>query len=168
MVSVLIQFLTALSLIGGIIVGEAVATSIFGSNKKWYINIIELMLFILLLIVIMDKIYLPEANYFLILGINFFLGSTGILLSRGSTTGFGFLSQKIKLKLDERGKVSEQTLIIGLLRNLNGKLPAQELKRLLENSGFNKKKVDFALKNQLIDGIREESSQEPEGTKRNF
>jgi len=139
------QIIITTSLIFGIIIGESIAIRTFGISNKWYANLIDVMLFVVLLICLLNFIYLKEINYFLIIGLNFFLGLCTILLTKGLTTGFGFLSKKIIEKVNAP-EITDDVLIAGLLRNLKNKgLKNAEIMNILVNSGFNKRKVEYYM-----------------------
>ncbi len=150
MIDIILQFLVTVSLILGIISGETLAIKAFGSNSKWYLNMIDIFLFVILTILLLNNIYLKEIKYFLILGINFFVGLGSILITKSVTCGFGLLGKKITNKIDKKLKVTYDILMAGLVRNLKDRgLDNKELQSLLINSGFDKKKVNYFVKNSF-------------------
>ena len=163
MSDIIFQLITTLCLILGVVSGEAISNRIFGYTKKWYLNIIEIFLFVFLLILMFNNIYVKELNPIIIFLLNFAFGITAITAARSITSGAGFFSYRIKQKYFLKKELNEDLLIIGLTRNLLNKgMNKESIKELLENSGFNKKKTRKVIKNIDID------KEEAYGTKRNY
>ncbi|MFA5405764.1 MAG: hypothetical protein WC307_00170 [Candidatus Nanoarchaeia archaeon] len=147
----ILQIITTLCLIIGIITGETISNKLFGYTKKWYLNIIEIFLFITLLITLFNNLYLQEINPIMMLTINFFFGLTAITITRAITSGAGFLSKRTKERATSKKEVTDDVILIGLTRNLFNKgLSKEEITNLLENSGFKTRKVKKVIKNLEI------------------
>lgn len=140
----------------GVLTGETISNKVFGFPKKWYLNVIEVFLFITLLILLFNNFFVAEQNYFVVFTINFFFGITAILATRGIISGAGFFSKKVRKKYALNKELNQEIIIIGLVRNLLRKgLSAEETAEILENSGLNQKKI-----NKIINKIEK-------GTKKN-
>ena len=156
------QILATVFLVFGVITGEAVSVRVFGFAKKWYLNLFEVVLFVFILINLFNLIYVQENDYYLLTTVNYFLGLLTIIFTKGVTSAFGFISNKIiekqKLKLEPK----EEMFIYGLTRNLlNNGLGKREIRNVLGNSGFNKRKINNVVKNINL------SKKELTGTERN-
>lgn len=126
----------------GVLTGETISNKVFGFPKKWYLNVIEVFLFITLLIVLFNNFYLSEPNYLVTFTINFFFGITAILVTRGVISGAGFFSKKVQKKYSLKKELNQEVIIIGLVRNLFRKgIKTEDVRELLKNSGLNHKKI---------------------------
>jgi len=160
--NLIFQVITTSCLIIGVISGEAVSNKVFGFSKKWYLNIIEVFLFITLLIILFNNFYVSELNIIVVFLLNFFFGITSITITRAVLSGAGFFSKRINEKKELNTNINENVLMIGVTRNLLSKgMNKQEIRNLLENSGFSKKKASKVVKNIDLDKT------EVIGTKRN-
>jgi len=131
----------------GVVSGETVSNKLFGFSKKWYLNIIEVFLFITLLVLLFNNFYVTELNPIVIFVINFFFGITAITVTRGIISGAGFFSKRVKEQHSLKDEINEEVMIIGLTRNLLRKgVNKGEIKNMLENSGFNKRKIKNTIK----------------------
>jgi hypothetical protein len=147
----------------GVVTGETISNKVFGLSKKWYLNILEIFLFITLLIVLFNNLYISQLDYFIVFVINFLFGTIAIMITRGILSGAGFFSKKVKKKYELNKEIDEKVIILGLTRNLLRKgLNNDEIKDILENSGLNKGKVRNSVKKI---GLEKE---EVMGTKRNL
>ncbi len=163
MENILFQIITALCLVFGVLTGEIISNNIFGFFKKTYLNIIEIVVFISLLIVLFNNFYVKELNVLTVFSINFIFGLISILITRGVMSGAGLFSIKIKERYSLKSEIDEDILIIGLSRNLlNNGFTKVRIIDLLVNSGFNKRKVK-----KIVQKINLETT-EVIGTKRNL
>jgi len=135
-----IQIINTLCLITGVIIGETASNKLFGFAKKWYLNIIEVVLFIIILIALFDNTYIQESNPLITAVINLIFGTTAITITRGLVSGIGFFSKRIQIRKGQRNQINETTIIIGLTRNLLRKgIDKEEIINILQNSGLNKR-----------------------------
>ncbi len=150
--NILLQVITTICLVTGIITGETISNKLFGYIRKWYLNIIEIFLFITLLIMLFNSVYVQETNTAMIFIINFFFGLTAITATRGITSGAGFLSKRTKEKYFAKKEINDDVILIGLTRNLLNKgLSKEEISELLKNSGFKAGKVNKTIRNIRLD-----------------
>ncbi len=158
----MIQIATTFLLISGVTLGEFISNSIFGLAKKWYLNILELFLFVVLIIFIFNNIYVKSIDTPFIMVLNFLIGLITIIVTRSIITAGGFFAVKIKRTYKLKSELNEETLIYGLARNLLAKgIGKEDLINILENSGFNKRKIRNILDKTTI------YEAEVMGTKRN-
>jgi len=133
-----LQIINTLCLIIGVIIGETASNKLFGFSKKWYLNMIEVMLFIIILITLFNNTYIQESNAITTAIINLVFGTTSITITRGIVSGIGFFSKRIQTKKEQRNQINETTIIIGLTRNLLRKgIDKEEIINILQNSGLN-------------------------------
>lgn len=144
---VIIQFLVTLCLVLGVLLGEVLSTKAFGFNRKWYLNLIEVVLFVLGLTILLNFTYLEVYDVYLISALNFVIGFIVILITRGITTVAGLLGQRINENRAVKARITDETIISGLTRNLlNYGLTRRRITSMLGNVGFDKVKVGQVVK----------------------
>jgi len=160
--NVIFQIITTFCLLLGVVSGEAISNKLFGISKKWYLNIIEIFLFISLLVLLFNNFFITELSTVIVFILNFFFGIIAITTTRTIISGAGFFTKKIKQKYALSKEINEEIIIIGLIRNLLPKgINKDGIKNILENSGFNKGKVKRTIKRIKLD------EEEVVGTKKN-
>lgn len=134
-----IQFGITLSLILGIISGEAIATKFLGAlNKKWH-YVAEIILFISIITLIVNTIAISDIPISLIF--YFLVGAITIIFIRYLITAGGIISRHIKKELLKRK--DEKDYIIGLKKSLERRgFETKEIKRIAREVGFSRKLIE--------------------------
>lgn len=144
--TLVVEFLSALALVVGIVIGESVATMAFGRPKQMKYFAIELVIFVLALILITRTILLTELDLLVMMGINSIVGVVAAIVSRGISTLAGYLSA-----IPSSGALSkytrEEKLAIGTIETLSKYgVEKKEIKQILYDTGFSKKIVEDIFK----------------------
>lgn len=139
--NLIFQIITTLALVIGIFLGEAVSTKAFGTFKKWWYYLIEIVLFVTIIVVVFStieiEIYAENISYI----ISFLIGFISIIFARGLISGLGFFSVHFKEKVLK--KRNELDYIIGLKRALKRRnFKKEEIKKILNEVGFSDKRIE--------------------------
>jgi len=135
MVELIVQMISTLMLVLGIASGELVATKTFGVLKKKWLYIVEIGIFVLIIVFILNTVMLEQFNEFVIIAIYFFTGFLSILFVRGLISGFGFLAIQIKENVLKEYK--QEDYIAGLKKALERRnFKEEEIKRIAKEAGF--------------------------------
>jgi hypothetical protein len=146
MTEILLQMALTLSLVVSAMLGELVSTKVFGTLKSAWLYIIDIILFVVVMVVVLNSIGVYEA--LIAVPLYFISGFLTIVSVRGLTTLMGFESAK----LAEKGKISEvreEHYIKNLRRNLERyNMEEDEIEEVLLNSGFKKRLVQGEFRNR--------------------
>jgi len=135
MVELIVQMISTLMLVLGIASGELVAIKAFGVLKKKWLYIVEIGIFVLIIVFILNTVMLEQFNEFVIIAIYFFTGFLSILFVRGLISGFGFLAIQIKENVLKEYK--QEDYIAGLKKALERRnFKEEEIKRIAKEAGF--------------------------------
>ncbi len=121
MAEVLLQIFSLLSLVFGIVLGEAVTYKIFGVPKPG-ILIIDIMLFVILISIIFSFVSFTEFNFFYYI-VNFLGGLVSIICVRSIEGVFGMTETTI----------AQEKLLVNVIR-------------LMTKHGFSKEEMEDALR----------------------
>lgn len=142
--SLLIQIITTLALVFGIVIGEAISTKAFGTLKKVWLYLVEIAIFVITIVFIFNTIALTEHSDFAITLIYFFSGFLTIIFSRGIITGLGIFSEHIKK--DILRQKDEIDYVIGLKKALERRgFKIKEIIRISKEIGFSNKNIEKVL-----------------------
>jgi hypothetical protein len=137
----IIQILATLALVLGIAAGESLATRAFGTFKKSWYYLVEIAIFVISIVIILNNFALKELNSTLIILFYFIIGLVIIICIRGAMTGFGILAEQVKEKVLKIRK--EEDYIIGLRKALQRRsFSSKQIKRIATETGFNKDKIE--------------------------
>lgn len=141
MEEILIQVLATFALVLGIIGGEIASTKAFGILKKSWMYLVEILVFVVALVILLDNFAITELNSSLIILFYFFTGCITIIAIRAGMTGFGIVSEQIKEKIIKVRK--EKDYIVGLRKALKRRgFETKEMKRIAKEVGFKKEKIE--------------------------
>ncbi len=141
---ILYQIIMLLALIAGVIVGEGIATRVFGQPKKSWLWIIEILIFVVVLVVVSNEIYVYDLNIGLMSVINGIVGMLTALVSRTASTALGKAGVLPEAVL--HGMNREERLALNVARELGKRrFGEKRIREVLEKSGFNKKEIELAL-----------------------
>lgn len=134
------------ALIIGILVGEILASRVFGRPKRFVLVLVELFIFIIFLVVLSRSIFLTQEDFGISLIINAVLGFISIIIASAITTGVGYLGSPGTIRRFQQYNVEEK-LIINTAKTLakNG-IEEKDIEKTLVESGFKKKKVEEILR----------------------
>ena len=136
-----IQILTTLALVLGVAAGESIAGKAFGTLKKAWYYVAEIVLFVSAIVVVFNTLVLVEIEGATLILLYFAVGGTAILFVRALLSGFGFIASHIQEKLVRH--LDEKDYIIGLKKALERRgFETEETKRIAKEVGFSKKKVN--------------------------
>ncbi len=152
MISIIIaQFIFTISLIFGVSLGSYIASEIFGKPKKWYLSIIEYLIFVFILLVMFETVMVAKLNPFVISFIILFLGLISAITSRAIITGLGLISIRTQQKfMFEEEDMEDKSKLIGLVREIKKIVPNDKVIEIFYNAGFRKSKIK-----EIIDFIEE-------------
>lgn len=142
------QIALTLSFVFGVLAGEIAGSKIFGTPKKFIIQILEIIFFIIIAMTVFNLILLEEMNIYTTMVIYFIIASLVIFFLRGITTLLGRISLRIQTQKEKKKESREIDFARSLARRGYKK---QEIKRMLLESGFNKKKIDKIFETGLIE-----------------
>jgi hypothetical protein len=135
MADLISQTLSTITLILGIAMGEILATRAFGMLKKRWLYFVEIALFVVIIVLILNTVMLSQFDITVIMLINFFCGMLSILFVRGVISGVGFLADHIKEKVLKEYK--QEDLCAGLKKALERRgFEENEIKRVAKEVGF--------------------------------
>lgn len=139
--NLIIQVLATLALVLGILAGESVATKAFGMLKKSWMYIIEILLFVIAIVILMDNFTITEFDSTTIILFYFLIGFLVIIGIRSLMTGFGIMAEQVKHKGLKIKK--EEDYIVGLRKALERRgFEKREIRRIAKEIGFKKRKIE--------------------------
>lgn len=142
------QIVTTLSFVFGIFTGEILASKIFGVPKRMLIQLLEIILFIVIVMVIFNFLLISGYAFYLTLAIYFVIAFLVIFFLRGTTTLLG----RASLRLQKTKEKEREDNVVDLTRSLARRgYNESEIRRMLIESGFDKKKIDNILGSGLIE-----------------
>ena len=142
--TLLIQILTTLVLVIGIILGESISTKAFGMFKKTWFYLIEITFFVLILVLIFNSVSLTEYSEIATLLIYGISGFLTIIFVRGVMSGLGIFSKHVEKKVLR--KKDEKDYIIGLKKSLERRgFEIEEIIKIAKETGFRKDIIDKVL-----------------------
>jgi hypothetical protein len=131
MSDLIVQMMTLMTLLVGILVGEIVAFRAFGKPKP-KILLVDMLVFVVVLTLLYSFVSFTEAGLVLYAA-NFFIGTISIVSVRG-------LESLLRLTESPRG---EDRIAVNIIRALNRYgLDEEEIKGVLKRSGISPKTVD--------------------------
>jgi hypothetical protein len=142
------QIALTLSFVFGVLAGEIAGSKIFGTPKKFIVQIVEIIFFIIIAMTVFNLILLEDMNIYTTMIIYFIIAALVIFFLRGVTTLLGRISLRIQMKKEKKKESKEIDFARSLARRGYKK---QEIKRMLLESEFNKKKVDKIFETGLIE-----------------
>lgn len=130
------------SLLFGVSISEFFVSKAYGEiNKKQ--QVFESLILIVFLNLILNSIYVDNSKIPLLY---FASGFLGVVFSRSLITLFGFHSKKVLDAVTKR--LDDTDYIIRLSSNLKKQgIKKEEIKEILEKSGFKKSKIDKVMNN---------------------
>ncbi|MCD6547725.1 MAG: hypothetical protein J7K22_04205 [Nanoarchaeota archaeon] len=129
----ILQMLATLSLVIGITIGEFLASKVFGVFKKMYMQILEVVLFVVLLVFILNS-FVPYNSWFSLL-IYFVIGFITVVFVKGVLSGAGILSYHLSKKMIKKRDSTD--LLIGLKKALERRgFKQEDIKRIAKECGF--------------------------------
>jgi hypothetical protein len=141
MTDLIVQVLATLALVLGIAAGESLVTRAFGTFKKSWYYLIEVAIFVVSIVVILNNFAIKELNSTFIILFYFITGLVIIICIRAAMTGFGILAEQVKEKVLKIRK--EEDYIIGLRKALQRRsFSSKQIKRIAAETGFNKDKIE--------------------------
>lgn len=142
------QIFLTLSFVFGIFAGEILASKIFGIPKKFIVQILEIVFFIIIAITIFNFLLLEEFNIYVTAAVYFIIAFLVIFFLRGITTLLG----RISLRIQKRKEKKREDNIVDFTRSLARRgYTKEEIKNMLVESGFNRKKIERILETGLIE-----------------
>lgn len=140
MVDLIVQMISTLMLVLGIASGELIATKAFGILRKKWLYVVEIGIFVLIIVFILNTVMLEKFNEFIIITIYFLTGFLSILFVRGMISGFGFLAIQIKENILKEYK--QEDYIAGLKKALERRnFKEEEIKRIATETGFKQSSI---------------------------
>ncbi|MFH0986837.1 MAG: hypothetical protein V1911_02185 [Candidatus Micrarchaeota archaeon] len=138
------------ALIAGIILGEFLSARVFGRPKKTVLVIFELFVFVIILVLLSESIFLYEDNLYAGCGINFLIGSIATVVAVAAATAVGFMGAMADTGLTGRYSENEK-MIIKLADSLAGRgLSKEDIAEALSGAGFKRKAVADVLSSHPI------------------
>lgn len=136
--SLLQNIILTLSFVFGILFGEISASKIFGAPKKLLIQIGEIVVFIVVVLVIFNFIFIEQENFPLVLTIYFSVSFIIIFFLRGITTLLGKVSIRIAKVEDKKREEN----VVDFVRSLARRgYTEEEIEDVLIESGFKRSKI---------------------------
>lgn len=130
------------ALVVGMVIGEVIASAVFGRPKKFLLLIIETIVFVAVLVLLSNSILLSTQDMFLTSGINFVLGLTVVVVSRAATTALGYAGELPAKGLPGMYSREEKLAINSIQTFLDAGMEMPRIRELLRKSGFSGKKVE--------------------------
>jgi len=152
--NIILQIITTLALISGISIGEFLSTKVFGILKKSWLYIVELLIFVIIIVTILNSISLEIYSIYLIAVIYFISGFLTIIFVRGIISGLGLFSEHFKRNILKNK--NELDYILGLKKALERrKFKQDDILKILKEVGFSEKNINkiinyFGIKNKKI------------------
>lgn len=152
MVNLMIQIFNSMSLIIGIIFGGFVATKAFGTMKKSYQYLIELIAFIALITIILNTIQINAESIIASSSVFFIVGSSTIIFVRSITSALGYGTKVAKnVVVPPKEKSVELSILI---RNLKKKgIKHDDILDIMKGTEFRRLEVKKALKHNVFERI---------------
>jgi len=136
----LFQLASTLALILGIILGEVLAIKSFGIIKNKIYYLLDILLFVCILVIALNKFIVPSFDLLRLIFVNFSIGFITIIFARGVVSLAGFLSKRTYEKIAR--PLDQEDFIIGLKTALKRRgFDENEIYRIAKEVGFNNKKI---------------------------
>lgn len=140
----IMQIITTLALVFGIALGEFLSAKVFGTLKKMWLYLIELILFVSIIVLTLNSLALTVYSTYLITAIYFFSGFLTIVFVRGVITGLGIFSEHVKKEVLK--SKNELDYILGLKKALERrKFKPKDIIKISKEAGFSEKNIDKVI-----------------------
>jgi len=144
MTETIIQILTTFALILGVAGGETVSSKVFGLLKKSWHYLVEIAIFVLIMVIILNTIVFTEFESVTVILSYFAMGFGTIITIRAGISGFGFLTEHIKNEILKTKE--EEDFIIGLKKSLERRgIAHKEIFKISKEIGFSQNKINKTL-----------------------
>jgi hypothetical protein len=136
------QFFLSLILIIGIVIGESLATKAFGRPKQQPLFLFELAVFVLVIILATTTLQYTQLSFIPLLAVNALIGVISAVVSRGVSTGLGYLSALPQKKPFQKYTNEERLLQNVMHAMCESGLKREEITDVLARSGYDRKDID--------------------------
>jgi len=141
MMDIISQIIYIIALVSGAGIGEILSRKSFGVPLYKYQHIAETVIFIVLVVVSMNFIFLTQLNIIYITMINFILGMLCIIFARGISSLFGFFGRKVEEKREFKKEMNVRGKIASLYRSMRTHGISSERAEKILNEAFERKLV---------------------------